>query len=71
MELSTLLEALSESAESGVTSIEDYMKLVVVQALDRAQREIHGETVKSQALGFEAAKADLISRKIKRFLQTI
>ena len=75
MKLSTLLEGLNESineyTEGGVTSIEDYMKSVVIQALDKAQREIHGETVKSQALGIEAAKAELVVKKIKRLLQTI
>jgi hypothetical protein len=72
MKLSTLLEALNESAEIGsVTSIEDYMKSVVISALDKAQREIHGETVKTQSLGIEAAKAEIVVKKIKRLLQTI
>jgi hypothetical protein len=71
MKLSTLLEALNEYTEGGVTSIEDYMKSVVISALDKAQREIHGETVKSQSLGIEAAKAEIVVKKIKRLLQTI
>jgi hypothetical protein len=71
MKLSTLLENLNEYTEGGVTSIEDYMKSVVVQALDKAQREIHGEEVKAKALGIESAKAEMIAKKIKRLLQTI
>jgi hypothetical protein len=58
---------LDEAAESTI-GVEEYLKNVVINALDKAQREIEGETIKNKALGLEAARAAAFSKMVKAAL---
>lgn len=58
---------LDEAADSTI-SVEEYLKNVVINALDKAQREIEGETIKTKAMGLEVARAAAFSKMVKAAL---
>lgn len=58
---------LDEAADSAI-SVEEYLKNVVINALDKVLREIEGETIKNKSYGFEAARAARFSKMVKAAL---